>query len=775
MFTDIVGYSSMVSRDEKGAMELLSIHDKIIEPILDDHGGEIIKKIGDSIFARFKSPLEGVETAIKIQQKMKKRNSISDSQYKFQIRIGLHAGSVIEKDNDLFGHDVNLCSRIESIAPRGGIAASHDIIQACEDNNNLHTREMGHVKLKNIPNPQQIYKIYPDSQEYDAETPKSMQRRLIENGVNIVDIDKYEPEDTFSIAILYINNLGADEGEMIAYNLTEHLTSDLEYINSVRTPAFNDILEYKGKGLSTSDIARKMEVDNVLRGSMLKKEDTLHLSFDLIDINSGKVLWENKWTELIINEKNIRRHIISSILEIFKLQLTDQLAEIYSDDITNNGQALEMYYKAKWYSVNMQSKSDLEQGCILLESAIKLDENFVLAYSLYALVLQRLGHYSKAEMYLDKGKKISHTKADLHGLALIHSVSNIFYYTQGKYQKARENIEKALEYEMQLNNNLTLAKMRSNYAQCLNQLNEIDPAIEQNKLAIKLKEELEDNKSLATSYGVLAGTYFSKGDFSLALINGIKSLAMCRANHMTNFEGRLSVIIADTLLHIGKYKEMISYAEEAESILADFDEPFLMGKLELMYSHSCLNEGDLDAAMDHVDSCIDLFEIAEQIPFLLDAYIHKMQLFLEQNALSKAKRLMSRIEMQVKKLAGGDAVSWSGWKKIGPQLEIFRLLLSSDNLAPEIIREIKSQLSLSPAADRISAYWHLAGVYKSLEDFNAAKESLKKAMDIINQQAMIISNEEDRDCFINKVYLHKRISGELSKSALDYLNEDSSL
>ena len=177
---------------------------------------------------------------------------------------------MIEKNNDLFGHDVNLCSRIESIAPRGGIAASNDIIQACKDNTSFHTREMGHVKLKNIPNPQQIYKIYPDSKEYDAETPKSLERRLRENGVNIVNIDKYKAEDTFSITILYINNLGADEDEMIAYNLTENLTSDLEYINSVRTPVFNDILQYKGTTFSISDIARKMEVDNVLRGSMLK-------------------------------------------------------------------------------------------------------------------------------------------------------------------------------------------------------------------------------------------------------------------------------------------------------------------------------------------------------------------------------------------------------------------------------------------------------------------------------------------------------------------------
>ena len=165
MFTDIVGYSSMVSRDEKGAMKLLSMHDKIIEPILSDHGGQIIKKIGDSIFARFKSPVEGIDTAIKIQKKLKKRNSISDSQHKFQIRIGIHTGSVIEKNNDLFGHDVNLCSRIESIAPRGGIAASNEIINACGgDNTSFSIRKMGHVKLKNIPDPQPIYKIYPDSQ-----------------------------------------------------------------------------------------------------------------------------------------------------------------------------------------------------------------------------------------------------------------------------------------------------------------------------------------------------------------------------------------------------------------------------------------------------------------------------------------------------------------------------------------------------------------------------------------------------------------------------------
>ena len=48
MFTDIVGYSAMVDKDQNHAMELLSMHDKIIEPIIKENNGRIIKKIGIS-------------------------------------------------------------------------------------------------------------------------------------------------------------------------------------------------------------------------------------------------------------------------------------------------------------------------------------------------------------------------------------------------------------------------------------------------------------------------------------------------------------------------------------------------------------------------------------------------------------------------------------------------------------------------------------------------------------------------------------------------------
>ncbi|RMZ48819.1 hypothetical protein EB821_05570, partial [Candidatus Marinimicrobia bacterium PRS2] len=53
MFTDIVGYSALINKDQNHALNLLATHDKIIEPIIEDFNGSIIKKIGDAIFAEF--------------------------------------------------------------------------------------------------------------------------------------------------------------------------------------------------------------------------------------------------------------------------------------------------------------------------------------------------------------------------------------------------------------------------------------------------------------------------------------------------------------------------------------------------------------------------------------------------------------------------------------------------------------------------------------------------------------------------------------------------
>ena len=169
MFTDIVGYSAMVSKNESRAMELLANHDAIIEPILQSQKGKVIKKIGDAIFAEFPNANAGLDAAKEVQFELRQRNEVSNKSDQIQIRIGLHCGEVIRKDNDLFGNDVNLCARIESVAPYGGIAASSQILESLNNGENYHTTEMGFIKLKNIPQPQQLFKIYLDESDCESE------------------------------------------------------------------------------------------------------------------------------------------------------------------------------------------------------------------------------------------------------------------------------------------------------------------------------------------------------------------------------------------------------------------------------------------------------------------------------------------------------------------------------------------------------------------------------------------------------------------------------
>jgi adenylate cyclase len=122
MFTDIVDYSKLMNADESKAMELLNQHDKIAEDCFSDYNGKLIKKIGDADFIEFSSALDAVKCAINLQDRFKKRNQTTENIFdEINIRIGIHVGDIIEKEDDIFGDGVNIASRIVSIANGGNL------------------------------------------------------------------------------------------------------------------------------------------------------------------------------------------------------------------------------------------------------------------------------------------------------------------------------------------------------------------------------------------------------------------------------------------------------------------------------------------------------------------------------------------------------------------------------------------------------------------------------------------------------------------------------
>ena len=114
MFTDIVGYTALMEDNEQKAFELLNKNRQIQKPIIEQFNGRFIKELGDGIMASFNTVSDAVYAALKIQ---KDCNAAKD----FQLRIGIHLGEVIFENDDVFGDGVNIASRIQAIAPIGGI------------------------------------------------------------------------------------------------------------------------------------------------------------------------------------------------------------------------------------------------------------------------------------------------------------------------------------------------------------------------------------------------------------------------------------------------------------------------------------------------------------------------------------------------------------------------------------------------------------------------------------------------------------------------------
>ena len=139
MFTDMVGYTTLMQKDEDKARELIERHRAHMKPFIDKHGGEIIQYVGDGTFCRFDSAIEAVNTALEIQKVLELEPEIN-------LRIGIHVGDVVVKGDEVYGDGVNVASRIEPLAEPGGICVSSRVRDDVKNQPGLNLNSLGKKK-----------------------------------------------------------------------------------------------------------------------------------------------------------------------------------------------------------------------------------------------------------------------------------------------------------------------------------------------------------------------------------------------------------------------------------------------------------------------------------------------------------------------------------------------------------------------------------------------------------------------------------------------------
>ena len=150
VFTDIVGFTKLTASNQQKASDLLDLQREELLPLVKAYQGKWIKEVGDGLILTFDTVQKAIHCCIKIQEKAK---NIED----LNLRIGMHLGEILEKENDIIGDDVNITARIEPFSAPGGIALSNKINDSLIREPEYETKYLGKPKLKGVGQQVEVY------------------------------------------------------------------------------------------------------------------------------------------------------------------------------------------------------------------------------------------------------------------------------------------------------------------------------------------------------------------------------------------------------------------------------------------------------------------------------------------------------------------------------------------------------------------------------------------------------------------------------------------
>ena len=432
MFTDIAGYTALSAKDSTKASELLKTQRDTLKPIVEKHGGSWMKEMGDGLLLTFDSATSAVECSIAIQVATK---DIED----LNLRIGIHEGEVIKQDGDVIGDDVNIASRIEPFSAVGGVAISDKIYRAISSNQEFETKYIGKPKLKGVSQEVKVYCITSHGLPQTDISKVSKQLSISKKKVNIITtvsiimvvtiglISWYIypfltiPENVNrqyekSIAITYFEYKGDSNESYWSFGLTDELIARLSKIKNIKVSSRLDVDPNRIKSASIFQLKKDLGVDYLLRGRIIKADNQIKISANLVDTGNESIVWSDSY--------------VRKIEDILQLQI--ELAEDIIDNLSNV-MGIDDNYELVHYTKNFNAyKKYLELIADIKNKYIITDEDYNVLFRKIDKILALDGSYVKV----------------LEAKCLFLFIKYVDVYEKMKDEKGDYNVDEKSKLEM---------------------------------------------------------------------------------------------------------------------------------------------------------------------------------------------------------------------------------------------------------------------------------------------------------------------------------------
>jgi serine/threonine-protein kinase len=251
-----------------------------------------------------------------------------------------------------------------------------------------------------------------------------------------------------SIAILPFKNVSNDpQSSFYEFSLADAVITELARLRSLVVRPSSEIVKYQGIQFDPRQAGREMSVSAVLSAGFLRAGDRMRVTAQLIDVESGELIWSDRIDADASDIINVQDTITQEICEGLRLELTSDEKDQLERAKTANAEAYESYLRGRdalgRFIYHTIARKDIDEAIAHFERAAYLDPSFALAHSALGKAYSNRvikgtgepGDYDAAMEAFDKALAIDPDLLE----ARRHTV--LIYLSRGEKQRAREMAE----------------------------------------------------------------------------------------------------------------------------------------------------------------------------------------------------------------------------------------------------------------------------------------------------------------------------------------------
>ncbi|MBK8311475.1 MAG: hypothetical protein IPL04_11840 [Chitinophagaceae bacterium] len=427
LFADVVGYTAMMQEDEEVAVGKINRFRHSLESIAEELNGKIIQYYGDGALLLFQSSTDAAEFAKVLQMEINEPPVIP-------VRIGIHMGEVLLQKGNVFGDVVNIASRIQALAPPGGIYVSEIVYQNIANKKGLESIFIKQEKLKNVNDPVRIFEVL------------TTYSKPIIVPVVVKPVEKIVEEN--SIAVLPFSNMSSDmEQEYFSDGLTEDIITQLSKIKALKVVSRTSVMQYKKNPKSIKEIGKELGVAVILEGSVQRSSNKVRITAQLIDAATDEHLWADSFDRSVKDIFVIQREVAISIATVLNKKLSKKEVENLDDAPSVDVQAYDLYLRGK-FLVEKRNKTDLLIARELFQQALKKAKDFAPAISGLAntYLLSSYRGYEDPDIMLPLAKKQIDIALTIEpSAAETHAAMGYWFHQTFNWKEAEKSYRKSIQ------------------------------------------------------------------------------------------------------------------------------------------------------------------------------------------------------------------------------------------------------------------------------------------------------------------------------------------